>query len=177
MGTRYIPHLTNIFRTTDKDTKPVSENLDVVQFVRKSFPVDAVRVTEENLEEVARWCDGELRNAEDADRPVGAVGDQYIKVRVHNPLTERQTKAFVGDWVLYAGKGYKVYTDKAFRKSFDPPANKQVEAKEPIGMPPTPIAPIEANVFVNSEEAESGTFSAGGGGGSTNNPGGTHVVG
>jgi hypothetical protein len=26
--------------------------------------------------------------------------------------------AFVGDWVLHAGSGYKVYGDGAFRKSF-----------------------------------------------------------
>lgn len=81
------------------------------KFARKPFYVDAVRVSEANIHEVAQWCDGEVLT----DESEGA----YIKVRVHRPLTERQTKAFVGDWVLFAGSGYKVYTPKAFDKSFE----------------------------------------------------------
>jgi len=81
------------------------------KFARKPFYVDAVRVSEENIQEVAAWCQGEvLTDAEEG---------QYIKVRVHRPLTDRQTKAFIGDWVLYAGTGFKVYTPKAFDKSFE----------------------------------------------------------
>lgn len=81
------------------------------KFARKTFYVDGVRVTPENMEEVAKWCGGEiLTDPQDG---------QYIKVRVHRPLTDRQTKAFVGDWVLYAGTGFKVYTAKAFDKSFE----------------------------------------------------------
>lgn len=90
----------------EKETKVVTK-----QYMRKPFSVDAVQVTEENMQSLAEWCQGDIRTT---DR-----GDKFIKVRVHNPLTERQTKAFVGDWVLYAGKGYKVYTDKAFKTSFD----------------------------------------------------------
>lgn len=85
----------------------------VEKYQRKSFPVDAVQVTEANFDQVVAWCDGSVHTDDNPN------ASRYIKVRVHNPLTERQTKAFVGDWVLYAGKGYKVYTDKAFRKSFD----------------------------------------------------------
>jgi len=87
-------------------------DLEVQTFVRKPFSVEAVQVTDENMDAVAKWCQGDVRTAD--------KGDPFIKVRVHNPLTDRQTKAFVGDWVLYAGKGYKVYTDKAFERSFDP---------------------------------------------------------
>lgn len=77
---------------------------------RKSFDVDAVRVTAENIDEVAEWCRGDVRTAED--------GRQYIKVRVLRPLNENQTMAFAGDWVLYAGTGYKVYVNGAFNKAF-----------------------------------------------------------
>lgn len=80
-------------------------------FQRKTFNVEAIQVTEENMADVAAWCQGDVR---ESDTDNGA----YIKVRVHNALTEKQTKAFVGDWVLYAGKGYKVYTDKAFTAGF-----------------------------------------------------------
>lgn len=55
------------------------------------------------------------------------TGQLYIRVHVHRALNERQTKAFIGDWVLYAGTGFKVYSAKAFNNSFEPVA-KPVEA-------------------------------------------------
>lgn len=93
------------------------------KYARKPFIIDAVQVTEENLEKVAEWCMGEV---------VQADGRRYVKVRVHRPLNERQTKAFVGDWVLYAGTGYKVYTDKAFLGSFEPVFVGTDEVKEEV---------------------------------------------
>lgn len=82
------------------------------RYVRKTFYVDAaIQVTAENMAEVAEWCRGDVRTMDD--------GSSYIKVRVIRPMDERQTRAFVTDWVLYAGTGYKVYTDKAFKNSFD----------------------------------------------------------
>jgi len=80
------------------------------KFVRKPFYVEAIKVTEENMTEVATWCNGEvLTDAKDV---------RYIHVRVHRPLNPRQTQAYVGDLVLYAGTGYKVYTQRSFDKSF-----------------------------------------------------------
>lgn len=130
--------------------------METQQFIRKSFPVDAVQITVENMEEAAKWCDGDIRTT--------GEGEKFIKVRVHNPLTERQTKGFVGDWVLYAGKGYKVYTQKAFERSFDATA---VESDDVIN-----------NVFVSSGGGEGyvnpPVFGGGGGGSfSPANPGGT----
>lgn len=83
--------------------------IETTKYVRKPFEVDAVQVTEENLEAVKDWCQGAL---EEDNRP-------YIRVRVARPLNERQTKAYPGDWVLYAGTGFKVYTSKAFHKTFE----------------------------------------------------------
>lgn len=97
------------------------------KFARKPFVVDGVQVTAENMQEVAEWCNSEVREVRQArknqpedDRK--EAGTLYVKVRVLRPLSERQTMAFVGDWVLYAGTGYKVYTNKAFRATFDPAA-------------------------------------------------------
>lgn len=81
-------------------------------FVRKPFEVEAVQVTAENLTDVSDWCDGEIRST--------AENVPFIKVNVHRPLTTRQTRAFIGDWVLFAGRGFKVYTTKAFQASFVP---------------------------------------------------------
>lgn len=81
-----------------------------VKYARRPFYVDVVEVTEENMTEVAEWCGGKVRD--DKDEP-------FIKVRVRRPLHDRQTMAFVGDMVLKAGTGFKVYTAEAFEKNFE----------------------------------------------------------
>lgn len=84
--------------------------IETTTYIRKPFEVEAVEVTEANIEEVKDWCQGNLQVEEN--------GRQFIKVRVVRALNERQTKAYPGDWVLYAGTGFKVYTPKAFEKTF-----------------------------------------------------------
>lgn len=91
--------------------------MKVWKYMRKPFLVDAVQVTIENLEEVAKWCDGVIREA--SPRP-GQPRQKYVKVRVLRPLNEKQTMAFPGDFVLHAGAGFKIYTAKAFMQTFDP---------------------------------------------------------
>jgi hypothetical protein len=91
--------------------------------------VDAVQVTEQNFADVRRWCFGEVGNIDDS--PVDPAADfeptkQFIHVRVHNPKNPRQTKAHVGDWILYTERGYKVYTNKAFLANFDPVETAEV---------------------------------------------------
>lgn len=93
------------------------------KYVRKPLFVDAVQITEMNFAEIAAWCQGEIRR-QDSDEIIEKRDDftprnTYIRVRVHNPKNVRQTKAYIGDWLLYTEKGYKVYTEKAFRMSFD----------------------------------------------------------
>lgn len=85
--------------------------VETQKFQKQPLIVDAVRVTTENFREVAEWCQGEI---------ITEVSGEYIHVRVHNPMNERQTKAFVGDWILYAGRGYKVYKDRSFKNTFVP---------------------------------------------------------
>jgi len=87
-------------------------------YVRKPFDVEAVEVTDENIEEVAEWCNGTVIAEGNENQKL------FIKVRVARALNERQTKAYPGDWVLYAGTGFKVYTPKAFHKTFH---KKQLE--------------------------------------------------
>lgn len=91
------------------------------KFMRKTFPIDAVQVTEENMEEVAQWCKGviETTPAEIAEK-LSRDPEVWIRVKVHNPLDDRQTQAFVGDWVLYTNRSYKCYRDRPFKRSFEP---------------------------------------------------------
>jgi len=84
--------------------------IETTKFSRKPFFVDAVQVTEANMKEVAEWCSGEI---------LEYPNETYIKVSVKRPYSQRQTQAHPGDWVLQAGKGFKVYPDKAFKQSFD----------------------------------------------------------
>lgn len=86
------------------------------KFCRKPFYVDGIQVTEENINDVAAWCGGEVLEQE----PKKGDPKKYIKVDVRRPLHHRQTMAFVNDWILKAGTGFKVYTESAFDSNFDP---------------------------------------------------------
>ena len=106
-------------------------SITTTKYVRKPLYVEAVQVTIENLFLVSEWCQGEVRNYQDAPLEKEQAGNQqlerYIHVRVHNPKNTRQTKAYVGDWILYTERGYKVYTQKAFRNSFDSVEEEKAE--------------------------------------------------
>jgi len=95
--------------------------METRKFARKPFFVDAVRVTSENMERVAEWCQGDVNTIQH-----DSGEEKYVKVRVHRPMNDRQTQAFVGDWILYAGTGFKVYTPKAFEKSFEEVAEQKL---------------------------------------------------
>lgn len=127
--------------------------------IRKPLYVDAVRITGDNFDEIVVWCQGEVQQDE---VPGKGTGKKYIKVRVHNPKNPRQTKAFVGDWLLYTERGYKVYTNKAFNASFDealPPtqlpiddspqhaaAVQEIKDREGVVTPPVPIENVTTTV-------------------------------
>lgn len=86
------------------------------KYARKAFFVEAIQVTAENMEEVAQWAEGEIQ--QDPEQS-GTGPVNYIFINVERPLNDRQTKAYMGDWVLSAGRGFKVYTNKAFLSSFE----------------------------------------------------------
>lgn len=86
-------------------------SLETTTYARKPFYIEAVQVTAENMDHVAKWVDGTIHETEN--------GEKYIKVKVHRPLNVRQTQAYVGNWVLSAGTGFKVFTNKAFHANFD----------------------------------------------------------
>lgn len=90
-------------------------------YSRKSFIVEAIQVTEENLQEVATWCGGEVQTT---SRPQKGSDEKesadFIKVKVANRArNDRQTRAYPGDWLLLSEVGFKVYTDRAFKNTFE----------------------------------------------------------
>lgn len=97
--------------------KKESKMIQTRKYARKTFYVEAVEVTEENMAEVAEWCGGAVRTEGPVDKPTS-----FIKVKVHNSLSDRQTKAYVGDRVLQNQdrNGFKVFTPNAFANAFEP---------------------------------------------------------
>lgn len=98
--------------------------IETTKFERIPFEVEAVQVTEENLEEVASWCDGSVNRKRRDKKP-------FVEVKVVNPRIEPRN-AFVGDWVLRATKGFKVYNAMAFQKCFRRPLGDHVEHPEAL---------------------------------------------
>jgi hypothetical protein len=88
-------------------------SLNIQQYQRKPFTVEAVQVTLENMQEISDWCSGEV-----IVEKLGAKLIQYIKVEVTHAISERQKKAFIGDWVLKTNTGYKCYSKRAFPSNF-----------------------------------------------------------
>jgi hypothetical protein len=112
--------------------------LKTEKFVRKPFPIDAVQVTEENMEAVAKWCGGEVLTEARGNRTV-----KYIQVPVARAINERQKKAHVGDWVLSSetrnrNRSFKCYTPKAFDDCFERP-EEDATALHFSGQSPLPL--------------------------------------
>lgn len=90
-------------------------------YSRKPFVVEAIQVTSNNVFEVAEWCNGEVKKSSPKSAPAGQTGEElYVKVKVIKAQNDKQSQAFVGDWVLRSGNNFKVYTNKAFLTTFEP---------------------------------------------------------
>lgn len=98
-------------------------NLETKKYQRKPFPVNAIQVTNENFEQVAAWCGGSIVTVHEPegknDHLFPFEAKSFIQVDVARPLTKRQTEAYIGDWILYAAKGFKVYANRPFLKNFE----------------------------------------------------------
>lgn len=84
--------------------------IETFKYSRKPFDVDAVQVSPENMDLVASWTGGAVKSDDG--------GIKYINIDVHRAASDRQMMAYEGDWVLFAGQGFKIYTNAAFKKSF-----------------------------------------------------------
>lgn len=111
--------------------------MQIYKYQRKAFEVEAVQVSEENIPDVAEWCDGEV--IVDDKNPHRT----HVKVKVKRPLNDKQTRAYFGDWVLLSESGYKVYTNRAFVNSFE-----RIVSGDPF---PTQAA---GNIFENQPEED-----------------------
>lgn len=109
---------------TPAEDSSSSSALQTQTFQRKPFQVEAVQITEENFEKVADWCGGSIVTVQEPlhkqlKQLFPGEPKRFIQVAVARPLTKRQTEAYVGDWILFASKGYKVYANRPFLKNFE----------------------------------------------------------
>ncbi len=109
-------------KTLDTQAVIESPKLETKTYSRRPFEVEAVRVTDKNFEDVAAWCGGNICEVKEhqptLDSLQGDVVRRYIHLEVDRPLTPRQSQAYVGDWILFASKGFKVYANRPFMKNF-----------------------------------------------------------
>ena len=85
--------------------------MEIKKARRKTFEVSYVKVTAENMQEVAEWCGGSIVTPDE--------GGKYIHVTDKGVMNARQKKAFVGDLVLKNGNQFKSFTKSSFKKSFE----------------------------------------------------------
>ncbi len=84
------------------------------QFERHTFRVEAVRVTTNNLEDIAEWCGGRV-----VDTPGYAEGRKHVQVPT-GPTGMGIARAHLGNWVtcLVKAKSFRVYKEKSFLEAF-----------------------------------------------------------
>lgn len=80
--------------------------MEFTQFVRRPFVVDAVQITEENMEEVAKLI-GDVRTKD---------GSKHIAL--DRRLVPNVPRAYVGWWMTMLGDNYRCYSPKVFKAEF-----------------------------------------------------------
>jgi hypothetical protein len=85
-------------------------------WARKTFRVKAIRITAENMAELAEWCGGEIR---DSDLPATNAASIGVPTGHVGGRTQR-TWAYVGDWItrLSDANNFRVYKNRSFLLAF-----------------------------------------------------------
>jgi hypothetical protein len=85
-------------------------------YERKPMELEAVRITEENIHQVAEWCEGEV---------VPIVGQRGNALRLHGNKkgVYKPHTVEIGMWVTFNGLTYKCYHDGEFTRLFQKKAS------------------------------------------------------
>lgn len=81
-------------------------SLDYKEFVRRPFAVEAVEITLENMEEVAKLI-GTVRKHKD-----------ILYISIDGRVVPNVKKAYVGWWMTLMDNNYRVYSPKLFKSEF-----------------------------------------------------------
>lgn len=92
------------------------------KWYRNSFEVDVVRVTKQNMAEVAEWCGGTIHKDLRREIPelyIALEKTEYNKIRI--------SRVYIGDRVLLVNGIFKNYRNEKFLKSFNRNPEKRRE--------------------------------------------------
>ena len=86
-------------------------------YTTKPAEVHAVQITEENMIEVAKWCQGKLASEEN---PKDATHvSQFIRLENSLITSKRHAKGYVDDWVVKKGNSFRIFTPSNFNRDFE----------------------------------------------------------
>lgn len=85
--------------------------IQTATFIRKPLVVEGVQVNAQNMIEVSEWCGGEVHSTPSKR--------SFIKLHMKPSPMTRQSMAFAGDWVLKSDMGFKIYSKRAFERTFE----------------------------------------------------------
>lgn len=98
------------------------------KFNRHVFAVEAVQVTEDNMQEIADWANGYVLTGMKllVDNKPRNVTKDCILITVGDGEHMKESKAYVGDWILMRDDGWIIqYKDENFRKEYSKESDQQ----------------------------------------------------
>jgi hypothetical protein len=92
--------------------------MELLDFERKAYSVKAVRVTEENMQEVAKWCGGAISDmsALILDVPESKCIDLVVDDNGHF----HRRLIMIGDWIVHYGASVNAFKNHEFEITFKP---------------------------------------------------------
>lgn len=92
--------------------------MELKQYTRKPFPVAAVQVTLQNIDQVAEWCKGTIEQ-----RPTKMMGTEtllpIIRLKGQGDNRGKDFEAALGCWVVELKGSFRSYKPAQFDASFD----------------------------------------------------------
>jgi hypothetical protein len=95
--------------------------MEFEEFVRRSFTIKALQITEENIGDIATYAGTEVLT----DRKRWE-GKPHILILTEHPNRQPQMHPlFIGDWVTETDGGLQRYKDNRFRTTFEPKPDEE----------------------------------------------------
>lgn len=97
---------------------PRRGTMETKQYTRKPFPVAAVQVTLQNIEEVAEWCKGTIEQV--PTKMMGTTTDlPVIRLKGQGENRGKDFVAALGCWVVELKGSFRSYKPAQFEASFE----------------------------------------------------------
>lgn len=91
------------------------------RYTIKSFDVDAVQVTTENIHEVAQLCSGMVKDTGlQLDEPGGKLYIDLVVTPAPKDARPRRATAYANDWIVRQGNHFILYQDREFKDAAVP---------------------------------------------------------